>query len=335
VLGAIYQAGLTIGFWSSLEETASLWKLGKRFEPKISAQERERLNLGRLNVLDGYMPESDRSKMADDIGLRMAEGIKLANIGFYSYTFDGTILAMDHVSFDFFELEGRYKNPQSLIGKKIESLFVYTGPKGRLRHELRARGKVSNLEYGIRTLKNTEKWGVHNSYICINQKTGEEIIQVCFYDISDRKLHEKERIEQSEQRYKTLFEHSPDSIIILNLEYRIIECNKATIDILNLKYENIIGQRIEELGILDRTQAVRYVNMLQSMAKGEKLETIEVELIMNHGRSKWIESFPSLIIQSGKPDGIQIISRDITDRKLVEIAMRKKIMKYQLENGII
>ena len=46
VLGAIYQTGLTIGFWSSLEETASLWKLEKRFEPKISNQEREQLYSG-------------------------------------------------------------------------------------------------------------------------------------------------------------------------------------------------------------------------------------------------------------------------------------------------
>ena len=43
VLGTIYQAGLTVGFWSSLEETASLWCLGKKFEPKISDQERDQL----------------------------------------------------------------------------------------------------------------------------------------------------------------------------------------------------------------------------------------------------------------------------------------------------
>ena len=34
VLGAAYQAGLTIRFWDSLEEIGSLWKMEKRFEPK-------------------------------------------------------------------------------------------------------------------------------------------------------------------------------------------------------------------------------------------------------------------------------------------------------------
>lgn len=43
VLGAVYQAGLTIGFWSSLEEIADLWKIDKRFESQISANERNQL----------------------------------------------------------------------------------------------------------------------------------------------------------------------------------------------------------------------------------------------------------------------------------------------------
>ncbi|NOR44085.1 MAG: glycerol kinase, partial [Candidatus Delongbacteria bacterium] len=46
VLGAIFQAGLTIEFWSSLEEIASLWKLDRRFEPQISKEERDELYLG-------------------------------------------------------------------------------------------------------------------------------------------------------------------------------------------------------------------------------------------------------------------------------------------------
>ena len=71
--------------------------------------------------------------MAENIDLRMAEAIKLAKIAFFSYLFDGTILTIDQVAFDFFELEGIFKNPKSVFGKNIESLFVYIGPKGRIR----------------------------------------------------------------------------------------------------------------------------------------------------------------------------------------------------------
>jgi glycerol kinase len=39
-LGAAYLAGIGAGVWSSLEEVASLWQLERRFEPRISADER-------------------------------------------------------------------------------------------------------------------------------------------------------------------------------------------------------------------------------------------------------------------------------------------------------
>ncbi len=131
--------------------------------------------------------------MTKNIEKRIAEGIKLARLGFYSYMFDGTILYMDRETFDFFELEGTFESPESLIGKNIESLFIYTGAKGRLREEIRAKKSVFRLEYGIRTLKGNEKWGIHNSYLFIDEETGKEAIQVCFYDITERKKNEEEK----------------------------------------------------------------------------------------------------------------------------------------------
>jgi glycerol kinase len=52
VMGAIFQAGLTVGFWNSLEEIASLWKLEKRFQPQCSEQERNRLYSGWLEAVE-------------------------------------------------------------------------------------------------------------------------------------------------------------------------------------------------------------------------------------------------------------------------------------------
>ncbi|HYS14916.1 MAG TPA: glycerol kinase GlpK [Burkholderiaceae bacterium] len=42
-LGAAYLAGLAVGFWSGTEEIASLWRVERRFEPKIAAGKREAL----------------------------------------------------------------------------------------------------------------------------------------------------------------------------------------------------------------------------------------------------------------------------------------------------
>ena len=46
VLGAAYAAGLAVGFFGGLEELAGLWAEGRRWEPAMSAAERDRLCAG-------------------------------------------------------------------------------------------------------------------------------------------------------------------------------------------------------------------------------------------------------------------------------------------------
>jgi len=40
-LGAAFLAGLATGFWKDREEIRKTWKVGKRFEPRMKATERE------------------------------------------------------------------------------------------------------------------------------------------------------------------------------------------------------------------------------------------------------------------------------------------------------
>jgi glycerol kinase len=45
-LGAAFLAGLAVGTWSGLDEVAATWSLDRRFEPRMSARERDRLLRG-------------------------------------------------------------------------------------------------------------------------------------------------------------------------------------------------------------------------------------------------------------------------------------------------
>ena len=112
-----------------------------------------------------------------------------------------------------------------------------------------------------------------------------------------------------------------------------MECNNATAGLMEMNLNEIIGKKFDELGILELTQAEAYGKILQMMISGQNIEAGEVELIMNNGHSKWIETFPNAIMQSGNIIGIQMIARDITERKFAELEMRKKLMKFELDHG--
>ena len=51
-LGAAYLAGLAVGFWKSKEELSAKWKVARRYEPKMSEAERERLYNGWLRAVE-------------------------------------------------------------------------------------------------------------------------------------------------------------------------------------------------------------------------------------------------------------------------------------------
>ena len=54
-LGAAYLAGLAVGYWDSIEQISKQWKADRRFEPTISADERQ-------TKLDGWKRAVERSR---------------------------------------------------------------------------------------------------------------------------------------------------------------------------------------------------------------------------------------------------------------------------------
>lgn len=151
-------------------------------------------------------------------------------------------------------------------------------------------------------------------------------------DITNKKKTEEALI-ASEEKYRSLFEFSPEAIVILGMDGYIMECNQATSKLMSLPLEEIIGKKFDELGLLDKSQLETFGKRFQSMIEGKDIVSREVELSLSGGKSKWIETFPSPIKRDGEFYAIQMIARDITDRKLAEMEMRKKLMKFKLDPG--
>lgn len=45
-LGAAYAAGLAVGFWTDIKELRDLWRKDKEWQPRMTAETRERLYAG-------------------------------------------------------------------------------------------------------------------------------------------------------------------------------------------------------------------------------------------------------------------------------------------------
>jgi len=142
----------------------------------------------------------------------------------------------------------------------------------------------------------------------------------------------KEALQASEEKYRILFESSPDSITLVGLDGIVLDCNDATVEIGGLPKEQMIDQPFTELGVLDRGDMAKHVELLSRLASGEPVGPLEIKAIRGDGESHWLEVFPVLLKKEGRAYAIQVISRDVTER--VQAGLEILRLNQELEGRV-
>jgi len=125
-------------------------------------------------------------------------------------------------------------------------------------------------------------------------------------------------LRKSEERYRELVDNTSDMIYVHDLDGRFIFVNKAAERITGYWREELLKMNIEQLVAHD------YLQLLQSMAYRRKSKlkgnTYELEIENRHGERVFLDISTWPVYRAGKPVAVQGIARDVTERKLAELA---------------
>jgi len=149
-------------------------------------------------------------------------------------------------------------------------------------------------------------------------------------DLSYRKRAEKD-IKESELRYKSLFDTSPESITLIDMQGKIMATNSITSKMFGVKKKDVIGESIIELDFINADEVPRYIALIDELLSGKELEPFETEVFKTDVDSKWIEVYPSVLKKDGTIYAIQLLVRDITARKKATEEMIKA--KHEAEEA--
>jgi PAS domain S-box-containing protein len=148
-------------------------------------------------------------------------------------------------------------------------------------------------------------------------------------------LHNIELEEERKRAEKTLIflstavRMSTDSIVISDLEGKIIDVNPATLEMYGTDDKrDLIGKGSFDL-IVPEDREKAFVGMAEAMEKGYT-KNREYRIITKNGSTLLVEMGVAIMQdEDGKPIGFVGVSRDITERKRVEDRLRKSEEEYR------
>lgn len=146
-------------------------------------------------------------------------------------------------------------------------------------------------------------------------------------DITEQKQAQM-ALRRSDERFKSLFDHSVDGVFIHDFEGKFMDLNQSALD--KLGYDRDEMMSLTFASLIDEEQIEKAARIMNEVVRtGTQQQPAEFRLRRKDGSYVDIETMSSIIYREGKPYAIIGISRDLTERKKMEEKLHKSEERYR------
>jgi PAS domain S-box-containing protein/putative nucleotidyltransferase with HDIG domain len=201
-----------------------------------------------------------------------------------------------------------------ILKERLKVRFRLRGGSVRLRREIHFKRKDGKWIWIEITAKLIKKWGIPFS------------LRITVQDITERKRAE-EKLKDSEERLKILFDYAPDAYYISDLKGNFIDGNIAAERVIGYKREELIGSSFLKLKLLSLADIPKAAKLLVKNLRGQPTGPDEFILNQKDNRKVTVEISTYPVKIKGRTLALGI-ARDITERKKVEEVLRKSQQEF-------
>jgi two-component system cell cycle sensor histidine kinase/response regulator CckA len=243
-------------------------------------------------------------------------------VGFYRTALDGHVLDCNPA---FVRIMG-YTSREELLA--CHALDFYFSPTDRqdFLEQCRSQGFLTNFASRLRRKDGSAVWVLENVQPVPEHDGTPAMIEGTLVDISHQKATEaahdqaKQALEDSENRYRRLFETAKDGILILDFQTgQITDVNPFLVEMLGYTHAEFVGKKLWEIGPFKDVPASRSA-FLELQTKGV-IRYDDLPLETKDGRRINVEFVSNVY----PVDGTQVVQcniRDITERSRADAALK-------------
>jgi PAS domain S-box-containing protein len=285
-------------------QTRILWALARQ----VMAHLEDRLGLASNPAIESY--ERNRRFFETSV------------VGFYRTTLDGQVLDCNPA---FVQIMG-YASREELLACHALDFYFSRSDRHDFLEQCRSLGSLTNFASRLRRKDGSSVWVLENVKPVLGQDGTPAMIEGTLVDISQQKAAEaahnqaQRALEDSETRYRRLFETAKDGILILDFKTgQIADVNPFLIEMLGYTHSEFVGKKLWEIGPFKDIPASRSAfGELQTMGV---IRYEDLPLETKDGRRINVEFVSNVY----PVDGTQVVQcniRDITERVRAEAALK-------------
>jgi PAS domain S-box-containing protein len=246
--------------------------------------------------------------------------------GVFRTTVDGKILECN----DAFARILGFDSREDVLSRKALDLYFDKKDRENYLNDLRKKGELTNYEICHKRKDGSKVWVLVNVSLSLDEENNPEYVQGTLIDITELKTTGEALIE-SEEKFRLLFSVANDAIFIMEQDI-FIDCNEKTLEMFACKKEEIVGLTPYDFspeqqpdGKTSKKTVVEWID------KALKSESQFFDWRYERKDGTLFDAEVSLnCFELGNQKFIQAIVRDITERKVSELALKESEDRFKL-----
>lgn len=280
----------------------------------ISVMKSEKKFLGTLGIIRNIT----KSKQVEEKLHYQADLLQNVSDAIISTDFNFKILTWNKAAEKMYGWEAH-----EVIGRNVYNVTKIKHPHNTTKHVLKEffkrtywRGETIEIK------KDRTPIHVQTHVTLIKDNDGKPISTVAVNrDITALKRAEEE-LQRSEEKYRSIVELAPDGIITVDRKGIITSVNTPFCKRTGYSKEDLIGKHISKIPTARIKDIPKYIKTFNALLRGRIPEPFNFQWIRKDGAVYWDEVRVSIMKKDDKTTGFQAITRDISQRKKVEKALR-------------